>query len=141
MKRFQPILMIAGFSLLALIGCTSTETSTTETTPAATASSSVATPVTTTNEGNNGLIAVLGKTRDAVTSDNFADAKKEFDKFEDVWKEVEDGIKAKSPDNYESIEKSMDEISGELKASTPQKDKLLTALESLEKTINAVSKS
>ena len=53
----------------------------------------------------------------------------------------EDGIKTKSPDNYENVEKSMDEISGELKAAKPQKDKLITALQSLEKTINTISKS
>jgi hypothetical protein len=35
----------------------------------------------------------------------------------------------------------MDEISGELKAAKPQKDKLITALQSLEKTINTISKS
>jgi hypothetical protein len=35
----------------------------------------------------------------------------------------------------------MDEISGELKASKPQKDKLLASLQSLKKTINTISKS
>jgi septal ring factor EnvC (AmiA/AmiB activator) len=84
---------------------------------------------------------VVSKTKTAVTSGNFVQAKKEFNKFENAWKEVEDGIKAKSRDNYEAIEKSMDEISGELKASKPQKDKLLASLQSLTKTINAIPKS
>ncbi|MTJ13525.1 DUF4363 domain-containing protein [Anabaena sp. UHCC 0187] len=142
MKRFQPILMIAGISLLTLVGCSNGEQATIETTPAATSNANVAAnPATTSTAGNDGLLAVVSKTKTAVTSGNFVQAKKEFDKFEDVWKEVEDGIKAKSRDNYDAVEKSMDEISGELKAAKPQKDKLITALQSLEKTINAVSKS
>jgi hypothetical protein len=141
MKRFQSMLIISSISLLTLVGCTNTEQATTETTPAASPNSTVATPATTTTKGNDGLLAVVAKTKTAVTSGNFVQAKKEFDKFEDVWKEVEDGIKAKSPANYEAVEKSMEEISGELKAAKPQKDKLLASLQSLEKTINAVSKS
>lgn len=146
MTRFQPMLIIAGISLLALVGCTNGEQATIETTPAATSNNTSNTnvagsPASTTTPGNDGLLAVVSKTKTAVTSGDFVQAKKEFDKFEDVWKEVEDGIKAKSRDNYEAIEKSMDDISGELKASKPKKDKLLTELQSLEKTINAVSKS
>ncbi|WP_353929203.1 DUF4363 domain-containing protein [Okeanomitos corallinicola TIOX110] len=143
MKRFQAIAIITGMSLLTLVGCGNNEQATIETTPATTANTPVnsnvaASPASTTNDG---LLAVLAKTKTAVTSDNFAQAKQEFDQFEDVWKDVEDGIKAKSRDNYEAIEKSMDEISGELKAAQPQKEKLLTELQSLETTINTVSKS
>jgi septal ring factor EnvC (AmiA/AmiB activator) len=142
MKRFQPMLIIVGISLVALVGCTNGEQATIETTPAATANTNVAAnPATTSTAGNDGLLTVVSKTKTAVTSSDFVQAKKEFDKFEDVWKEVEDGIKAKSRDNYDAVEKSMDEISGELKAAKPQKDKLLASLQSLEKTINAVSKS
>ncbi|MEA5549664.1 DUF4363 domain-containing protein [Anabaena cylindrica UHCC 0172] len=141
MKRFQSILIISSISLLTLIGCTDTEKATTETTPAPITNSTVAAPTTTSTKGNDGLLSVVSKTKTAVTSGDFVQAKKEFDQFEDAWKEVEDGIKAKSLANYEAVEKSMDEISGELKASKPQKDKLLTALQSLEKTINTVSKS
>lgn len=129
------------------MGCTNGEQATIETTPAATANTTsnsnvAASPASTaTTTANDGLLAVVAKTKTAVTSGDFVQAKKEFDQFEDVWKEVEDGIKAKSRDNYEAIEKNMDEISGELKSTQPQKDKLLTALQSLETTINAVSKS
>ncbi|MEI6441731.1 MAG: DUF4363 domain-containing protein [Nostocales cyanobacterium ELA583] len=132
MKSFKPMLIIAGISLLTLVGCTNAEKATTETTSVATSNSTA---------GNKGLLAVVSKTKTAVTSGNFVQAKKEFNKFENAWKEVEDGIKAKSRDNYEAIEKSMDEISGELKASKPQKDKLLASLQSLTKTINAIPKS
>ncbi len=141
MNRFQPMLIIAGISLLTLVGCSSGEKASTETSPGATPNASLAAAPGKSTKGNNGLLAVVAKTKTAVTSGNFVQAKKEFDKFEDFWKEVEDGIKAKSPDKYKAIEKSSDEISGELKASKPQKQKLLTALQSLQKNITAVSKS
>jgi hypothetical protein len=140
MKSLKPILIIAGISLLTLVGCNNAEKATTETTPAAASNSTATAPAKTSTAGNKGLLAVVSKTKTAVTSGNFVQAKKEFDKFEDAWKEVEDGIKAKSRDNYDAVEKSMDEISGELKATKPQKNKLLGSLQSLEKTINAVSK-
>ena len=136
------MLIIASISLLTLVGCSNAEKATTETTPAATSESTgTATTKKSAAGGNKGLIIVVFKTKTAVTSGNFVQAKKEFDKFEDTWKEVEDGIKAKSRDNYEAVEKSKDEISTELKASKPQKDKLLASLQSLKKTINAIPKS
>jgi hypothetical protein len=141
MKSFKPILIIASISLLTLVGCNNAEKATTETTPGETPTSTTTVPEKTSTTGNSGLLTVVSKTKTAVKSGNFVQAKKEFDKFEDVWKEVEDGIKAKSRDNYDAIEESMDEISGELKAAKPEKNKLLGSLESLEKTINAVSKS
>ena len=141
MKNFQPMLIIASISLLTLVGCNNPEQASTETTPAATSNSTEQVPGQKSTTSNAGLLAVVSKTKTAVTSGNFVQAKKEFDKFEDAWKEVEDGIKAKSRDNYEVVEKSMDEISDELKAAKPQKDKLSASLQSLEKTINAISKS
>ncbi|MBN3942934.1 MAG: DUF4363 domain-containing protein [Nostoc sp.] len=142
MKRFQLMSSVVGISLLALVGCNSPEQPTTQTTPAVTPNASAASaPATTSTTGNSSLLTIVSKTKAAVTSGNFVEAKKEFDKFEDAWKEVEDGIKVKSPKNYETIETNMDQVTGELKASKPQKDKLLTTLQSLEKTITAVSKS
>ena len=141
MKSFKPMLIIASISLLTLVGCNKPEQAATETTPAATSNSTEKVPGQKSTVSNAGLLAVVSKTKTAVTSGNFVQAKKEFDKFEDAWKEVEDGIKAKSRNNYDAVEKSMDEISGELKAAKPQKDKLLASLQSLEKTINAISKS
>ncbi|MBN3925400.1 DUF4363 domain-containing protein [Nostoc sp. NMS4] len=142
MKRFQLMSIVAGISLLALVGCNSPEQPTTQTTPAVTPNASVASaPATTSTTGNSSLLTIVSKTKTAVTSGNFVQAKKEFDKFEDAWKQVEDGIKVKSRKNYETIETNMDQITGELKASKPQKDKLLTALQSLETNITAVSKS
>ena len=141
MKSFKPMLIIAGLSLLTLVGCNKPEQAATETTPAATSNSTEKVPGQKSTVSNAGLLAVVSKTKTAVKAGNFVQAKKEFDKFEDAWKEVEDGIKAKSRNNYDAVEKSMDEISGELKAAKPQKDKLLASLQSLEKTINAISKS
>ncbi|MUG91284.1 DUF4363 domain-containing protein [Scytonema sp. UIC 10036] len=142
MKHFQLISSVAGISLLALVGCTSPEQATIQTPPSVTPNASVASaPTTTSTIGNNSLLTIVSKTKTAVTSGDFVQAKKEFDKFEDAWKEVEDGIKAKSRNNYETIETNLDEVTGELKASKPQKEKLMTALQSLEKTITAVSKS
>ncbi|MCE2703205.1 MAG: DUF4363 domain-containing protein [Nostocales cyanobacterium LE14-WE4] len=141
MKSFKPMLIIASISLLTLVGCNKPEQAATETTPATTANSTEKVPGQKSTVSNAGLLAVVSKTKTAVKAGNFVQAKKEFDKFEDAWKEVEDGIKAKSRNNYEAVEKSMDEISGELKAAKPQKDKLLASLQSLEKTINAISKS
>ncbi|MEI3649448.1 DUF4363 domain-containing protein [Anabaena sp. AL09] len=141
MKSFKPMLIIASISLLTLVGCNKPEQAATETTPATTSNSTEKVPGQKSTAGNTGLLAVVSKTKTAVKAGNFVQAKKEFDKFEDAWKEVEDGIKAKSRNNYEAVEKSMDEISGELKAAKPQKDKLLASLQSLEKTINAISKS
>ncbi|AFW94170.1 hypothetical protein ANA_C11392 [Anabaena sp. 90] len=141
MKNFQPMLIIASISLLTLVGCNNPEQAATETTPATTSNSTEKVPGQKSTVSNAGLLAVVSKTKTAVKAGNFVQAKKEFDKFEDAWKEVEDGIKAKSRDNYEVVEKSMDEISDELKAAKPQKDKLLASLQSLEKTINAIPKS
>jgi hypothetical protein len=141
MKSFKPMLIIASISLLTLVGCNKPEQAATETTPATTSNSTEKVPGQKSTAGNTGLLAVVSKTKTAVKAGNFVQAKKEFDKFEDAWKEVEDGIKAKSRNNYEAVEKSMDEISGELKAAKPQKDKLLASLQLLEKTINAISKS
>ncbi|MEH2231574.1 MAG: DUF4363 domain-containing protein [Nostoc sp.] len=142
MKSFQLMSSVAGISLIALLGCNNPEQPTTQTTPAVTPNASAASaPATTSTTGNSSLLTIVSKTKAAVTSGNFVQAKKEFDKFEDAWKEVEDGIKVKSRNNYETIETNMDRVTGELKASKPQKEKLLTTLQSLEKTITAVSKS
>jgi hypothetical protein len=138
MKRFQVISSFAGISLLALVGCNNPEQATIKSTPNASVASA---PATKTTGNNSSLLSIVSKTKTAVTSGNFVQAKKEFDKFENAWKQVEDGIKAKSRNNYETIETNMDEVTGELKGSKPQKQKLMTALQSLEKTITAVSKS
>ena len=81
MNRFQPMLIIAGISLLTLVGCSSGEKASTETSPGATPNASLAAAPGKSTKGNNGLLAVVAKTKTAVTSGNFVQAKKEFDKL------------------------------------------------------------
>jgi hypothetical protein len=38
----------------------------------------------------------------------------EFDQFEDAWEKVEDGIKAKSPKEYEAVEEMTEKVMAEL---------------------------
>ncbi|BAU44288.1 hypothetical protein [Leptolyngbya sp. O-77] len=86
------------------------------------------------------LTSVVDKTRAAIEAGDFAKAKAEFETFESVWAPVEDGIKAKSSSAYDSIEESMDKVSGALKASQPNKDEVLAALKTMDEAIASVSK-
>ncbi|MBD2409413.1 DUF4363 domain-containing protein [Nostoc calcicola FACHB-389] len=161
MNRFNPVLIVAVISLMALVGCNNSEESATQTsppasstsetaaTPAATTNPTAATPAATTNPTAGtpaattefaGLQGVVSNTKTAVDAGNFAKAKEEFDKFEDFWSKVEDGVKAKSAKTYKEIEDKEDEIKAGLKASAPNKQKLLTALESLNKDVTSVAK-
>ncbi len=141
MKNFKSKLSWSGIILLALVGCSNPEPTTIQNNPSGSNNSQTASaPAKTSTTGNTSLLSIVSKTKTAVTSGNFAQAKKEFDKFEDAWKEVEDGIKAKSPKDYDVIETNLDGVTAELKASQPKKEKLITGLDSLEKTITAISK-
>lgn len=146
MNRLHQVLIIAAISVLALAGCNSAEQSTTQTSPAASSASPVeaaqqtASSAAAAKGGFDGLLSVVSTTNAAVEAGNFANAKQEFEKFEDVWKNVEDGVKAKSPDGYKAIEGSMDEVMGALKGSGQNKEKALAALQSLEKNITGVAK-
>ncbi|MHC5594984.1 MAG: DUF4363 domain-containing protein [Nostoc sp.] len=151
MNRFNPVLIVALFSLMTLVGCNKGEQPTAQTSPAGSSiSDTAASPAATTsgqtavspsaNTGFKGLEAVVTNTKTAVVAGNFAKAKGEFDKFEDSWSKVEDGVKAKSPTTYKEIEDKADEIKAGLKASAPNKPKLLTALASLNKNVTSVAK-
>ncbi|WP_017316951.1 hypothetical protein [Mastigocladopsis repens] len=141
MIRLTQILAIGTISILAFTGCNSAEQATTQPSPAATSASGVeASKQETSPGGVEGLLGVVSNTRVAVEAGDFAKAKEEFQKFEDNWQKVEDGIKAKSPDSYEAIEDSADEITGALKGSAPSKEKVMPQLQSLEKNINGVAK-
>lgn len=94
----------------------------------------------TTGTDVSGLTAVVSKTRAAVEANNFSAAQTEFEQFETAWKPIEDGIKAKSPDNYDQIEASMDKISGGLRSSQPNAPELLANLKQLDQTIQNVAK-
>ncbi len=119
---------------------TTTTTSETTKTPDKTATTSETTKATTatTTEASNPLLPIVSSTKTAVEAGNFAKAKTEFENFDKSWKDVEDGIKAKSPDTYKAIEDSMDKVSAELKQSKPVKDKVVTELQTLEKSVKSV---
>ncbi|MDZ8226812.1 MULTISPECIES: DUF4363 domain-containing protein [unclassified Nostoc] len=163
MNRFNPVLIVAAISMMTLVGCNKSEEPTAQTppagssiadttaTPAATTSpDATATPSATTSPGAvatpgkttefQGLQGVVINTKAAVEAGDFTKAKGEFDKFEDFWSKVEDGVKAKSPTTYKEIEDKSDEIKAGLKASAPNKQKLSTALGVLNKDVTSVAK-
>ncbi len=134
--RFTHLLIIGAIGILALTGCNNTETTTSS--PAQTSASPVATLAS--SAGYPGLIGVVSSTKTAVEAGDFTRAKTEFAKFEDNWKPVEDGIKAKSSNSYEAIETSLDTVNAEFKGAAPNKEKVLAALNSMETDINKASK-
>jgi hypothetical protein len=140
MPRLNQLSIAVGISLLALTGCNSAEQP--STTPTSTSSSSPISSTTSTNSTSDyeALLTVVSKTKTAVASGDFAEAKKEFDGFEASWSKVEDGIKEKSSKSYDAIEENADQVSDLLKESKPAKDKITTSLQSLETNIKAVPK-
>ncbi|MEG3842867.1 hypothetical protein [Microcoleus sp. herbarium14] len=144
MARFNQILVLSAISLLALAGCDSAkEASTPKTSPAAVpAATAVSTSDKAASPANYAeLLSVVSNTKAAVQTGNFAKAKTEFGKFENAWKKVEDGIKAKAPKSYDAVEETTEKVMAELKKSQPSKDQVLAQLQSLEKTINSIPKS
>ncbi|OYD90884.1 DUF4363 domain-containing protein [Nostoc sp. 'Peltigera membranacea cyanobiont' 210A] len=151
MNRFNPVLIVAAISLMTLVGCNKGDEPTAQTPPAGSSiSDTAATPAATTSPGAaatpakttefQGLQGVVTNTKVAVEAGDFTKAKGEFDKFEDFWSKVEDGVKAKSPTTYKEIEDKADEIEAGLKASAPNKPKLSTALGVLNKDVTSVAK-
>jgi hypothetical protein len=66
--------------------------------------------------GFGALTDVVSKTKTAVTVGNFEQGKTEFAKFEDSWKTIEDGVRAKAGGTYYgAIEKDMDKVNTGLK--------------------------
>ena len=134
--RLSHVLIIGAMSIFALTGCNNAQT--TQSSPGESNASPVAT--TSSSAGYPGLLAVVSSTKASVEAGDYTKAKAEFAKFEDNWKPVEDGIKAKSKDSYNVIEDNLDQVNGEFKGSQPSKGKVLAALQSMETTINQVSK-
>jgi hypothetical protein len=137
MLNLNRLPIVLSLSLLALAGCNN------GTEQANTVSSSSSSPIATTSTETASygtLLTVVAKTKTATEAGNFEDAKKEFGKFEASWGKVEDGIKSKSSKSYDAIEKSLDEVNSILKESKPAKEKIITALKSLETNIQAAPK-
>ena len=128
--RFKPVLWLCAVGVFALAGCSKPEASASSSSPApSTVSASPATEMASPTSGYPQLLGVVTNTKAAVEAKDFAKAQQEFDKFEGVWSQVEDGIKAKSSQTYDGIEQDMDNIKSALKAS--EADQSLTALQSL----------
>lgn len=70
----------------------------------------------------------------AIKADDISKVKDSYDKFNDAWKELEDGVKEQSKQAYGDIESKMGMVHFLLIQDPVQKDKLLAALEDLEKT-------
>jgi hypothetical protein len=143
MARFNQILVLSAIALLSLAGCDSAkEASTPQTSPSAIPTATAANTQQTISQGNYpDLIGVVSNTKAAVQTGNFAKAKTEFGTFENSWKKVEDGIKAKDSKSYDAVEETAEKVTDELKKSQPSKDKVLAQLQSLETTINSIPKS
>jgi len=148
MARFNQILVLSALGLLTLAGCDSAkEASTPQTSPssvpatAVNATTPVKTDKTATALNYPELSGVVFNTKTAVQAGNFAKAKTEFGKFENAWKKVEDGIKAKNPKGYNAVEEAAEKVTNEFKKSQPSKDTVVVELDSLDKTIKSFPKS
>ncbi|WAL59953.1 hypothetical protein [Thermocoleostomius sinensis] len=135
LKQMMVFGAIGIVSLATLAGCNSAPPATTAASPRE-SSSFVAGS---TKAGFDELRNVIVNTRGAVEAGDFAKARADFAQFEDFWKQVEDGVKAKSASTYDAIEQSMDQINGELKTSQPNQAIILSALQSLEANVNSVA--
>jgi hypothetical protein len=132
MSQFQ-LLLVSCFAVLGLASCGEPQASAPETSNAAQAAASPA-------AGFTALKNVTEKTTAAIQSGKLDDAKATFGKFEDSWKTVEDGVKAKSSRTYNAVEENLDTVNGELKNKQPDKAKLLAALQTLNQTIAMAAK-
>jgi hypothetical protein len=135
MSRFQSLL-VSSLLLLGLGSCGTPEASVSEKSAAPLKTETASNPT----AGFGALQSVTEKTMTAVTAGKFDQAKTEFEKFEDSWKTVEDGVKAKSSQTYTAVEDGLDTMNGELKNKQPDKAKMLTALKSLTQSIATASK-
>lgn len=127
-------------SALTFTGCKNADRAETQIPPETQSPAQTEKVETASPEGTEGLSSIVSKTKTAIETGDFSKAKQEFNKFEDVWKTVEDGIKEKSPESYDAIEESLDGVTLELKKSAPNKNKVLTELQSLEQNIDRATK-
>jgi hypothetical protein len=135
MSRFQSLL-VSSLLLLGLGSCGTTEASVPEKPAAPVKTETASNPA----AGFAALQSVTEKTTTAVNAGKIDQAKTEFEKFEDSWKTVEDGVKAKSSKTYTAVEEGLDTMNGEFKNKQPDKAKMLSALKSLNETIATASK-
>lgn len=140
MKRVIYIIPVVAISLLTLVGCNSDQKSTTQTpaTTETTAATTVSKAPVATQGGFDTLVGVVSNTKTAVQAGKFDTAQQEFNKFENAWSKVEDGVKTKSSKTYNVIEDTATQVKGSLKAK--DKAKSLKGLQTLNTNIATVSK-
>lgn len=85
------------------------------------------------------LQTVISSTKKAVEAGKLDVAKTEIAKFEDSWKNVEDGVKSKSAENYKAIEDGIESIDTGI-AKKQSKDALLASLQKLSQNVDKASK-
>jgi hypothetical protein len=116
------------------------EAAPTSSAPAAEKPATEAAPATSTATGSGfpGLKAVIDATKKAGEAANFEVATTEFSKFEDVWKTVEDKVKAKKPADYKEIETTVE--TANMAIAKKDKTALLASLTKLSGSVDKVSK-
>ncbi|MBV6622580.1 MAG: DUF4363 family protein [Rivularia sp. (in: Bacteria)] len=130
MKKFIYVIPVMAIGLLTLVGCTN---------PQSTTGNSATTETTSATQGSfDDLVTVVSGTRVDVEAGKFEQAQQEFDKFENAWFKVEDGVKTKSSQAYNAIEDAAIQVKGALKAK--DKAKALEGLGTIDTNIATVSK-
>lgn len=89
--------------------------------------------------GFTALQVVISSTKKAVEAGKLDAAKTELAKFEDSWKIVEDGVKAKSAQDYQAIEDGVESVQTGI-AKKQSKDALLASLQKLSQSVDKASK-
>ncbi len=150
MIRFdRRILAVGVFTALALFGCAqpntdspsaSNSSASDSTTTSTSTSNTTTTSAQSETQGFEGLTSVVAQTKTDVTAGDYATAKTNFDRFEEYWSQVEDGVKAKDSNTYDSIEENADKVTDELKKSQPNKDQVLSTLNMLEQEVSTAAK-
>lgn len=136
MSRFQ-LLLVSSLALFGLSSCGDPQASAPEKASTAAVKTEAATNPA---AGFTALQNVTEKTTAVVKSGKFEQAKADFEKFEDSWKIVEDGVKVKSSKTYDAIEEGLDSVNSELKNKQPDKAKVLASLQSLSQNIATAAK-
>lgn len=133
--RVKSTVLVCVIGLVALVGCSKTPTPTAASSAESSPTSLTTSPAAST-QGYPELLAVVSNTQSAVESNDFAKAQDEFDKFEGVWSQVEDGIKEKSSTSYDAIEQDMDQVNAALKAS--ESSQAIAALQAMHDHIQSI---
>ena len=84
------------------------------------------------------VAAELDSALTALGAGDIAKARNAYGEFDEGWEDVEDDVKAKSPDAYKAIEDAMDEVEASLtKADKPDPARARDTLTKLKQTIEA----